>query len=30
MDQIEASAPYFRQSRAERLIAVARVVLSVF
>ena len=30
MSQLEAEAPFLRQSRAERLIAVGRVVLSVF
>lgn len=30
MEQLEASAPYFRQSRAERLIAIGRATLSVF
>lgn len=30
MDLTEAGAPYFRQSRAERLIAAGRVALSVF
>ena len=30
MDQNEASAPFLRQNRAERLIATGRVVLSVF
>jgi glucose-6-phosphate-specific signal transduction histidine kinase len=30
MNQLDASAPYFRQSRAERLIAIGRATLSVF
>lgn len=30
MNQLETSAPYFRQSRAERLIALSRATLAVF